>query len=67
VDRHSTLGRSRTPHVTFNDRFFEALVLLLADEDRQLVSLDIKTWVGDDDVSGENADRLPESKTVWSA
>src|ERR1039457_1636588 len=46
------------PHVTFDDRFFEALVLLLVDKARQFVSLDIKAWIDHDDVSGENANRF---------
>jgi hypothetical protein len=45
-------------YVTFDDRSFETLVLLLANEDRQLVSMDIKAGIGDYYVSGKNADRF---------
>ena len=46
------------PHVALNDRFFEALVLILADKYRQTISLNIKAWIGHDHVSRENSDRF---------
>ena len=54
----STRSIAHHPHVALDDRFFEALVLRLADVNRQLVSLNLEARIGDHDMSGENTDRF---------